>query len=75
MPAAGSPGPQWLAELGYQPPAETTISSLLGYASRQYARPAGFKTDWRMLVINAKPPGNARSGAVVPIEAAAGWWR
>ena len=63
-----SRAPQWLAELGYQPPAETTISSLLGYASRQYAIPAGFKTDWRMLVINAKPPGNARSGAVVPIE-------
>ena len=63
-----SQAPQWLAELGYQPPAETTISSLLGYASRQYAIPAGFKTDWRMLVINAKPPGNARSGALVPIE-------
>jgi len=59
---------QWLAELGYQPPAETTISSLLGYASRQYAIPASFEADWRMLVINAKPPGNARSGAVVPIE-------
>jgi 2-polyprenyl-6-methoxyphenol hydroxylase-like FAD-dependent oxidoreductase len=63
-----SQAPQWLAELGYQPPAETTISSLLGYASRQYAIPAGFKTDWRMLVINAKPPGNARSGALVPVE-------
>ncbi len=63
-----SRAPRWLAELGYQPPAETTISSQLGYASRQYAIPAGFKTDWRMLVINAKPPGNARSGALVPIE-------
>ena len=63
-----SRAPQWLAELGYQPPAETTISSRLGYASRQYAIPAGFEADWRMLVINAKPPGNARSGAVVPIE-------
>ena len=63
-----SRAPQWLAELGYQPPAETTISSRLGYASRQYAIPASFEADWRMLVINAKPPGNARSGAVVPIE-------
>src|SRR5829696_6113390 len=27
-----SRAPQWLAELGYQPPAETTISSRLGYA-------------------------------------------
>jgi 2-polyprenyl-6-methoxyphenol hydroxylase-like FAD-dependent oxidoreductase len=64
----GSRAPEWLAELGYQPPAETIISSQLGYASRQYAIPAGFQTDWRMLVINAKPPGNARSGALVPIE-------
>jgi 2-polyprenyl-6-methoxyphenol hydroxylase-like FAD-dependent oxidoreductase len=60
--------PQWLAELGYPAPAETSISSRLGYASRQYVIPAGFKTDWRMLVINAKPPANVRSGAVVPIE-------
>jgi 2-polyprenyl-6-methoxyphenol hydroxylase-like FAD-dependent oxidoreductase len=64
----GSRAPQWLAELGYQPPAETSISSLLGYASRQYAIPAGFRTGWRMLVINAKPPGNPRAGALVPIE-------
>jgi 2-polyprenyl-6-methoxyphenol hydroxylase-like FAD-dependent oxidoreductase len=63
-----SQAPHWLAELGYPAPAETTISSRLGYASRQYAIPAGFQTDWRMLVINAKPPGNARSGALVPIE-------
>jgi 2-polyprenyl-6-methoxyphenol hydroxylase-like FAD-dependent oxidoreductase len=63
-----SRAPQWLAELGYQPPAETSINSLLGYASRQYVIPDGFQADWRMLVINAKPPGNARSGALVPIE-------
>ena len=63
-----SRAPQWLAERGYQPPAETSINSLLGYASRQYAIPAGFKAGWRMLVLNAKPPGNARSGALVPIE-------
>jgi 2-polyprenyl-6-methoxyphenol hydroxylase-like FAD-dependent oxidoreductase len=64
----GSRAPRWLAELGFRPPAETTISSRLGYASRQYAIPAGFNTDWRMLVLNAKPPANARSGALVPIE-------
>jgi 2-polyprenyl-6-methoxyphenol hydroxylase-like FAD-dependent oxidoreductase len=63
-----SRAPQWLAELGYRAPTQTSINSLLGYASRQYAIPAGFQTDWRMLVINAKPPGNARSGALVPIE-------
>ena len=64
----GSRAPRWLAALGYQPPTETSINSLLGYASRQYRIPAGFQADWRMLVFNAKPPGNARSGALVPIE-------
>jgi 2-polyprenyl-6-methoxyphenol hydroxylase-like FAD-dependent oxidoreductase len=64
----GSHAPRWLAALGYQPPTQTSINSLLGYASRQYKIPAGFRADWRMLVINAKPPGNARSGALVPIE-------
>jgi len=64
----GSRAPRWLAALGYQPPTETSISSLLGYASRQYRIPAGFQADWRMLVLNARPPGNARSGALVPIE-------
>jgi 2-polyprenyl-6-methoxyphenol hydroxylase-like FAD-dependent oxidoreductase len=64
----GSRAPQWLAALGYQPPALTRINSLLGYASRRYKIPAGFQADWRMLVINAKPPSNPRAGALVPIE-------
>jgi len=64
----GSRAPQWLAALGYRPPTQTSINSLLGYASRQYKIPAGFQADWRMLLINAKPPGNARTGALVPIE-------
>jgi 2-polyprenyl-6-methoxyphenol hydroxylase-like FAD-dependent oxidoreductase len=63
-----SRAPQWLAALGYPAPSETSINPLLGYASRRYEIPAGFVADWRMLVINAKPPGNARSGALVPIE-------
>jgi 2-polyprenyl-6-methoxyphenol hydroxylase-like FAD-dependent oxidoreductase len=63
-----SRAPQWLAALGYPPPTETSINSHLGYASRQYEIPAGFQTDWRMLVINAKPPVNACTGALVPIE-------
>lgn len=63
-----SRAPQWLTALGYPSPGQTSINPLLGYASRQYAIPADFEADWRMLVINAKPPGNARSGALVPIE-------
>jgi 2-polyprenyl-6-methoxyphenol hydroxylase-like FAD-dependent oxidoreductase len=64
----GSRTPEWLAALGYPAPAQTSISSQLGYASRQYRIPAGWRADWRMLLINARPPGNPRTGALVPIE-------
>jgi 2-polyprenyl-6-methoxyphenol hydroxylase-like FAD-dependent oxidoreductase len=63
-----SRAPQWLAALDYLPPTETSINPLLVYATRQYRIPAGFQADWRMLLINAKPPGNPRAGALVPVE-------
>ena len=63
-----SRAPQWLAALGYQPPEETRINPFLGYATRQYKIPASFQADWRMVVINAKPPTNGRTGALFPIE-------
>jgi 2-polyprenyl-6-methoxyphenol hydroxylase-like FAD-dependent oxidoreductase len=59
---------KWLEELGYGPIAETTINSFLGYASRCYARPAGFQADWKTLLIMSRPPGNPRAGALFPIE-------
>jgi 2-polyprenyl-6-methoxyphenol hydroxylase-like FAD-dependent oxidoreductase len=64
----GSRAPEWLAALGYRPPQETRINPFLGYATRQYKIPSGFKADWRMVVINAKPPSNARTGVLLPIE-------
>jgi 2-polyprenyl-6-methoxyphenol hydroxylase-like FAD-dependent oxidoreductase len=63
-----SRAPEWLAELGYERPAETKINSFLGYASRCYAIPAGFEADWRLVFLQGVPPANARGGGLFPIE-------
>ncbi|MDQ3257596.1 MAG: FAD-dependent monooxygenase, partial [Acidobacteriota bacterium] len=64
----GSRAPQWLASLGYAPPAETVINGFLGYASRLYQPPAGFKADWKCLYIQAAPPNRTRAGLLFPVE-------
>ena len=64
----GSRAPQWLASLGYAPPAETVIDGFLGYASRLYQPLAGFKADWKCLYIQAAPPNRTRAGLLFPVE-------
>jgi len=59
---------QWLAALGYPAPEETVINSFLGYASRYYKRPAGFTSDWKCLLIGARPPDNPRGGGLFALE-------
>ena len=63
-----SHAPRWLEELGYEAPEETTITSFLGYASRVYAIPADFQTDWQVLFLQGQPPGYTRAGGLFPIE-------
>jgi len=63
-----SRAPEWLAELGYSPPAKATVTSFLGYASCYYAIPADFDADWRVLFLQADPAANARGGVLFPIE-------
>ncbi len=63
-----SRAPEWLAELGYSPPPETTVDAFLGYASRAYAIPPGFAADWRGVYLQAKPPATARAGVLLPVE-------
>lgn len=60
--------PKWLQGLGYQPPAETTIDSFLGYASRWYRQKDGFQTDWQGITITGKAPDNSRGGVLYPVE-------
>jgi hypothetical protein len=64
----GSRAPQWLADLGYAPPRETTISAFIGYASRLYRIPPGFKADWKMAYVQCAPPRRTRGGIMIPVE-------
>jgi 2-polyprenyl-6-methoxyphenol hydroxylase-like FAD-dependent oxidoreductase len=60
--------PGWLTALGYDPPEETVVNSLQGYASRFYRPPAGFEADWKALYIQQAPPGDPCGGLVSPVE-------
>ena len=64
----GSRAPKWLEALGYPRPQETTVDPHLGYASRVYRRPPGFRADWRMIFLQAAPPTFTRGGLLLPIE-------
>ncbi|MEO8609448.1 MAG: FAD-dependent monooxygenase [Chloroflexota bacterium] len=59
--------PEWLAELGYQRPAETVINAHNGYATRWYERPQG---EFPLAVgIQPRPAEkNYRGGAVLEVE-------
>lgn len=63
-----SRAPQWLEELGYDPPAETVVNSFLGYASRYYVRSAAADRDWKAMLLLSKPPSHMRGGGLFPIE-------
>jgi 2-polyprenyl-6-methoxyphenol hydroxylase-like FAD-dependent oxidoreductase len=58
----------WLEALGYSRPEETRIDSFLGYASRQYAPPPGWQSDWKALFLMSQAPTHARTGFLFPIE-------
>jgi 2-polyprenyl-6-methoxyphenol hydroxylase-like FAD-dependent oxidoreductase len=63
-----SQAPQWLANLGYTPPQETSVKAFAGYASRLYQRPAEFGDHWKTLYIRPTPPNGRRGGVIIPIE-------
>ena len=58
----------WLIALGYDTPAEETINSDIGYASRFYEKPEDFPADWGAIIINGRAPDNPRAGLILPIE-------
>jgi 2-polyprenyl-6-methoxyphenol hydroxylase-like FAD-dependent oxidoreductase len=62
-----SRAPEWLRALGFNPPAETVVTSFLGYASRLYRRPTR-RIDWTGLLIYPTPPKSNRGGVIFPIE-------
>ena len=63
----GSRIPLWLAELGYQRPAEDRVPIGLGYATRTFRlRPGALGRD--VLVISGGTPDNPRSGVLAAQE-------
>jgi 2-polyprenyl-6-methoxyphenol hydroxylase-like FAD-dependent oxidoreductase len=64
----GSRAPQWLADLGYALPRETTVNSFPAYATRIYRRPSDLTHRWKVMMIKSSLPKERRGGLVVPIE-------
>jgi 2-polyprenyl-6-methoxyphenol hydroxylase-like FAD-dependent oxidoreductase len=62
-----SRAPQWLAELGYQPPRETVAASRTTYATAVLTPPVGHFADWKSVLITAAD-GNSGQGMLHPIE-------
>ena len=63
-----SRAPEWLAEVGYQPPEEWHVDAQVGYASRVYRRPAEPDWEWKMLYVRPTPPDGTRGGIILPLE-------
>lgn len=63
-----SNAPQWLKDLGFKAPPETVINPYLGYATRRYKKPSGFKQDWKVMLISQEPPLGKRLGYLASIE-------
>ncbi len=63
-----SAAPNWLQELGFTPPPETIINPFLGYATRRYREPAGFKSNWKVMLISQSPPNGKKLGYLAKIE-------
>ena len=63
-----SHAPEWLAAIGYPPPAETVVNGLIGYASRFVRRPTGRAGGWQTLYVQPAPPGRRRGGVIAPVE-------
>jgi 2-polyprenyl-6-methoxyphenol hydroxylase-like FAD-dependent oxidoreductase len=60
----GSRAPEWLATIGVAPPAESSVSAFLGYASRLVILPPALVPDWKVLLIQSRPPYNPRTGTM-----------
>lgn len=58
----------WLEDLGYPAPRHTTINPFVGYATRYYTTPPNFDNDWKVMLIQSRPPQNNRAGAIFIME-------
>jgi 2-polyprenyl-6-methoxyphenol hydroxylase-like FAD-dependent oxidoreductase len=60
--------PDWLAELGYPVPDESTVDAQAGYATRIYRRPANYPGRWQALYGIPQAPGQSRGCIIAPLE-------
>lgn len=63
----GSRLPEWLAELGYPRPEETTIDAAAGYSTRLYRMPRG-ALPWKALYCMPQAPAQRRGCLMMPME-------
>jgi hypothetical protein len=57
-----------LTAAGFPAPPETSVDAFWGYATRLYEPPAGFKADWRILLMMNRPPDQPRAGIIQWVE-------
>lgn len=67
-----SKAPEWLAQLGYQPPSELRVNAFPGYATCLYEKPSNFNKPWKAIYIMPSPPELSRGGVILPMEGG-GW--
>lgn len=64
----GSRLAEWLQEAGFGRPLEGAVTINIGYSSRIYRPPSGWKRDWVLLMVTASPPDRFKSAAIFVIE-------
>jgi 2-polyprenyl-6-methoxyphenol hydroxylase-like FAD-dependent oxidoreductase len=64
----GSQTPRWLESMGYATPTQTVIKPYVGYGTRYYTRPDGSMPDWKVLLVQSRPPANNRAAGLFLLE-------
>jgi flavin-dependent dehydrogenase len=63
-----SHAPKWLQAHGFNAPAESVVNSQPGYATRIFAIPEGWTSDWKVVYVQPTPPHGKRGGILIPLE-------
>ena len=60
--------PRWLEELGYAAPQESTVNADVGYATRWYRIPDGWRADWNLVLLGTRFPDISGGAVIQPVE-------
>jgi 2-polyprenyl-6-methoxyphenol hydroxylase-like FAD-dependent oxidoreductase len=63
-----SHAPEWLEDVGFPAPRETSVDAFWGYATRLYEPAAGLEADWKILLLMNRPPDQPRAGIIQWVE-------